>query len=367
MTRVFIYECLDYQAVAPLVERAFQEFAPPLAGRRVFIKPNILGPCRPDEHVTTHPAFVAAAVEACRRRQAAEIIVGDNPGMTSYGTTDHAARIAGIIDAADGCYRNIADAPQAVRGATPQMAELPVSRIVLEADFVLGLPKMKTHVATGLTGAVKNTFGYVVGAAKTQLHACNPSVADFARTVIDVFALRPPDLSIMDAVYAMEGQGPSGGRPRFVGRLLASPDAVALDACAGRMMGFKPGAIAHLVAAQERGLGVADLSRLEIAGRADPIPGFRRPTLGLAFTSRVVSLLSRIYVVQPRANRRACVRCGACGKQCPVGAITMDPYPQIDPARCISCFCCHEFCRHKAMNLAPRVRWLQSLRGNRRT
>jgi uncharacterized protein (DUF362 family)/NAD-dependent dihydropyrimidine dehydrogenase PreA subunit len=366
MTKVLIYECLTYEAVAPLVERAFQEFAPPLAGRRVFIKPNILGPCPPEEHVTTHPALVAAAVEACRRRQAAEIIVGDNPGMTSYGSTEHAARVAGIVEAADGCYRNIADAPQAVRGATARIVELPVSRAVLEADFVISLPKMKTHVATGLTGAVKNTYGYVIGAAKTQIHACNRSVPDFARAIVDVFAIRPPDLSIMDAVYAMEGQGPSGGRPRFVGRLLASRDAVALDACAGRMMGFKPGAIAHLAEAERRGLGVADLSRIETVGRAEPIPGFRRPPIGLGFTNRVVSFLSRIYVTQPRANRKACVRCGACGKQCPVGAIRMDPYPKIDPAKCISCYCCHEFCRHKAMDFAPRLRWLQALRGKGR-
>ncbi len=366
MTKVLIYECLDYEAVAPLVERAFQELAPPLAGRRVFIKPNILGPCRPEEHVTTHPALVAAAVEACRRRQAAEIVVGDNPGMTSYGSTEHAARVAGIIEAADDCYRNIADAPQAVRGATARIVELPISRTILEADFVISLPKMKTHVATGLTGAVKNTFGYVIGAAKTQLHACNPAAADFARAIVDVFALRPPDLSIMDAVYAMEGQGPSGGRPRFVGRLLASRDAVALDACAGRMMGFKPGAIAHLMEAQGRGLGVADLARIETVGRAEPITGFRRPPLGLAFTNRLISWLSRIYVSQPRANRRLCIRCGACGKQCPVRAIRMDPYPKIDPAKCISCYCCHEFCRSKAMDFAPRLRWLQALRGQGR-
>ena len=366
MSKVLIYECLDYQAVAPLVERAFQELAPPLAGRRVFLKPNILSPSRPEEHVTTHPTLVAAAVEACRRRQAAEIVVGDNPGMTCYGSTEHVARAAGIIDAADGCFRNIAETPQAVRGATPQMAELPVSRAVLEADVVISLPKMKTHVATGLTGAVKNTFGYVVGAAKTQLHACNPAMRDFAQALVDVFAIRPPDLSIMDAVYAMEGQGPSGGRPRFVGRLLASRDAVALDACAGRMMGFKPGAIAHLLVAEERGLGTADLSRIEIVGRAEPIPGFRRPPLGLTFGNGLASLLSHIYLIRPKANRRLCVRCGACGKQCPVGAIRMDPYPEIDVSRCIACFCCHEFCRHKAMNLARRVRWLQSLRGNPR-
>lgn len=362
MSKVIVYDCAAYDAVGPLIEAAFAALVPPLDGKRIFLKPNILGPCKPEMHVTTHPSLVRAAVEACRRRGAAEIVVGDNPGMTAYGSTEHAARAAGILDAADGCYRNIAEAPQAVRGATPRMDELPVARDVLEADVVIGLPKMKTHVATAITGAVKNTFGYVVGAAKTQLHALYPGPEAFARAVLDVYAVRPPDLSIMDAVWAMEGQGPSGGRPRFVGRLLASRDAVALDAAAARIMGLRVDEVPYLVAAGKRGLGEARLEAIEVVGSADPVPGFRRPKIGIAVGAFLARWLSRIFVTQPRADRRVCVRCGACAEQCPVDAIHMDPWPEIDADRCISCFCCHEFCRYKAMRLAPRVRLIKFLR-----
>ena len=363
MSKVVIYECPSYEAVGPLVERAMEEFAPPLGGRRVLIKPNILGPCRPEEHVTTHPSLVEAAVAACRRRGAAEIVVGDNPGMTSYGSTDHAARVAGIIDAAGECYRNIAESPQAVRGATPLVDELPISRAVLEADVVINLAKMKTHVATGITGAVKNTFGYVVGAAKTRLHAAYAGPQMFSRAVLDVFAIRPPEISIMDAVYALEGQGPSGGRPRFVGRLLAARDAVALDAVAAHLMGFRPQEVPYLVGARKRGLGEAELARLQIVGPAEPLPRFLRPRVGLALGAWAAGWLGRLYVTQPRPNKKVCVRCGACARQCPVEAIRMSPFPVIDAGRCISCFCCHEFCKYKAMKLSPRVRLFQRARG----
>ncbi len=363
MIRVLAYECDSYDAVAPVVERAFEELAPPLEGKRVLLKPNVLGPCPPEQHVTTHPGVVSAAVAACRRRGAAEIIVGDNPGMTGYGSTDHAARVAGIVEAADGCYRNLAESPRPVHGATPRFDRLPVSRAVLDADVVVNLPKMKTHVATALTGAVKNTFGYVVGAAKTGLHARYAGPKRFARAVLDVFAIRPPDVSIMDAVYAMEGQGPSGGRPRFVGRVLASRDAAALDAVVARMMGFRPDRVPVLEAARKRGLGETNLDRIRIEGPAEPIPGFRRPRIGTGVGSYATVVMGWFFVTQPRADRGKCVRCGTCARQCPVDAIRMNPYPAIDAEKCISCFCCHEFCKYKAMNLARRVRLFRRLRG----
>ncbi|MBN2583948.1 MAG: DUF362 domain-containing protein, partial [Planctomycetes bacterium] len=349
--------------VPPLVEQAFAACAPPMDGKRIFLKVNLLGPCRPDEHVTTHPSLVAAAVEACRRRGAAQIVVGDNPGMSSYGSTDHVARVTGTIDAAGEHYRNIAENPHMVEVPTPGVDRVPVSRAVLEADVVVGLAKMKTHVATGITGAVKNTFGYVVGAAKTQLHAACPGKEAFARAVLDVYALRPPDFSIVDGVYAMEGQGPSGGHPRFVGRLIASADNVALDAVMARMMGFRVEEIPYLVAAAKRGLGETGAERIEIEGPAEPIPGFRRPKFGLTVGTWGARLVSRIFVTQPRPDTEVCVKCGACARQCPVDAIRLNPYPLIDAAKCISCFCCHEFCKYKAMKLAPRIRAFKLLRG----
>jgi len=363
MSRVTIYHCPSYDSVGPLVERVFERFSPPLEGRRVLLKPNLLGPCPPREHVTTHPSLVSAAIDSCRRRGAAEIVVGDNPGMTSYGSTDHVARVTGIFAAAGECYHNIAENPRMIEGLTPGAERLPISAAVLEADVVVGLAKAKTHVATGITGAVKNTFGYVVGAAKTQLHAACVGKEAFARAILDVYALRPPDFSIVDAVYAMEGQGPSGGRPRFVGRLLASPDNVALDAVMADMMGFGPGAVPYLTAAAKRGLGETDLERIEIDGPADRIKGFHRPTFGLSVGTWAARWMSHLFVTQPRAAPDLCVKCGACCRQCPVEAIHMDPYPVINAELCISCFCCHEFCNYKAMRLAPRVRLMKSLRG----
>ena len=368
MSRVTVYPCSRYEDAATHVIAALEALCPCPTGKRVLIKPNILGPCPPEMCVTTHPTLVRAAVDYCRAHGAAEIIVGDNPGMTGYGSSDQTARISGIMDAADGCYRNLAHEPQTVPDPTGKGAPLPISRDVLEADIVINLPKMKTHVATGMTGAVKNTFGYIVGAAKTRLHAENPSPHDFARAVAAVFALRVPHVSIADAVMAMEGQGPSGGKPRHVGLIIASTDALALDAVICHLMGIDPQRVLYLRAAADMGLGQLDLRQIEVVGdAADPIADFRPPAIGRGLGTFIARWLSWLFVTQPRANRAKCVRCGTCAKQCPVDAIAMTPCPAIDAAKCISCYCCHEFCKFHAMDLAPRSRLLKRLRGGKKS
>jgi uncharacterized protein (DUF362 family)/Pyruvate/2-oxoacid:ferredoxin oxidoreductase delta subunit len=378
MSRVLLYSCEQYDEAAACVRAALEALCPDVSGKRVLIKPNMLGPCVPEMCVTTHPVIVRAAVDWCRDCGAGEVIVGDNPGMTGYGSSDQTARISGILEAADGCYRNLAQDVRTVEIASGRGSALPISGAVLDADVVINLAKMKTHVATGLTGAVKNTFGYVVGAAKTRLHASHASPADFARSVAEVFALRPPDVSITDAVMAMEGQGPSGGRPRHVGLIMASCDAPALDAVMARLMGLDAADVLYLSQAARMGLGTISAEEIQVerialhdSGAAAPggveaIAGYRPPTIGRGLGTTLARWLSWLFITQPRADRRKCVRCGTCARQCPVEVIEMNPFPVIDAAGCISCFCCHEFCKFQAMNLSPRVRLFRFLRGGRR-
>jgi len=359
--RVSIYPA-DYEHVEETVERAFEEHGPPVEGRTVLVKPNILGAMAPERHVNTHPSLVRATVAALRRRRAGRILVGDNSGMRAYGSNEQAARVAGIFEAAGGHYVNLGASPVAVKVKSDFAAELAFSREVLEADVLVSLPKMKTHVATLITGGIKNAYGHLVGGEKSRLHREAVGPENFARAVVDVYQVRPPDLAILDAVVAMEGQGPSGGRPREVGRLLASRSAVALDAVMAAMMGLAPRAVPMLRIAEARGLGPADLGAIQMEGPFEVVRRFKRPGVGMGLGAFAARIGTYLLVTQPRVRAGKCVRCGSCVKACPVGAITMtDAGPVIDDARCISCFCCHEMCRYNAMKLAPRMRFLQGL------
>jgi uncharacterized protein (DUF362 family)/Pyruvate/2-oxoacid:ferredoxin oxidoreductase delta subunit len=361
--RVGIY-LSDYEHVEQAVERAFDAYAPPVEGRTVLVKPNILGAMGPERHVTTHPAVVRATVAALRRRRAGRILVGDNSGMRAYGSNEQAARAAGILEAAGGHYVNLGASPVAVKLKSEFAAELAFSREVLEADVLVSLPKMKTHVATLITGAVKNTYGHLVGGEKARLHREAAGPENFARAIVDVYQVRPPDFVILDAIVAMEGQGPSGGRPREVGRLLASRQAVALDTVMAAMMGLEPRSVPMLRIAEARGLGPADLGAVEIDGEFEVVHKFKRPGVGMGLGGFAARLATYVIVTQPRVRRGKCVRCGSCVKACPVSAITMtDAGPVIDYAKCISCFCCHEMCRYESMDLTRRMRFLQGLGG----
>jgi uncharacterized protein (DUF362 family)/Pyruvate/2-oxoacid:ferredoxin oxidoreductase delta subunit len=286
--------------------------------------------------------------------------VGDNSGMRAYGSLEQAARVAGILEVAGKHYVNFGASPVPVKMDSPYAEQLTFSREVLEADVLVSLPKMKTHVATGITGAIKNTFGHLVGGEKTRLHHEAVGAENFARAVVDVFQVRKPDLTIMDAVFAMEGQGPSCGRPREVGRVLASDNAVALDSVMAAMMGLAPRRVPMLRIAEERGLGPADLERIAIDGPFAAVPKFKVPGISMGFGALLARVGATVFVTRPVVKHQKCVKCGSCAKACPVQAITMtEAGPEIDPVKCILCFCCHEMCRYEAMDLARRMKFLR--------
>ena len=85
-------------------------------------------------------------------------------------------------------------------GVTPSRSTLmcpsPVSLSseIFEVDAIVNLPKMKTHAFTYITGAVKNTFGYVVGGNKMLIHSLATSPEKFAEAILDIYSIKPPVL-----------------------------------------------------------------------------------------------------------------------------------------------------------------------------
>ncbi len=114
---------------------------------------------------------------------------------------------------------------------------------------------MKTHGMTMLSGAVKNNYGLLAGAQKSWYHYYSEKPELFAEILIEMYRLRPPDLVIMDGILAMEGYGPCSPEVRRVNKVLASTDAVALDAVMARMMGFRTDEVPYLRIARDLGIG----------------------------------------------------------------------------------------------------------------
>jgi len=230
---------------------------------------------------------------------------------------------------------------------------------VLEADYLITVPKLKTHCLTLFTGAVKNSYGILAGAEKARLHAAARSPARFAEALVDVYGVRPPDLALMDAVVAMAGDGPTHGRPHRLGLFLASADPVALDATAARIVGVEPERVEHLRVAAARGLGAIAAAAIAVDGDPGTASGFALPSTfraGLLTWAANAVAFRILHRSRLRVNVRKCRRCGACATACPAGAMQLrgGEY-RIDAARCQHCYCCSELCPEGAVEVLGAV------------
>jgi uncharacterized protein (DUF362 family)/Pyruvate/2-oxoacid:ferredoxin oxidoreductase delta subunit len=320
-------------------------------GMKVLLKPNLLTAADPQRAVTTHPVVVQAIAE----------LVQEAGGVVSIGDSP-----AGPLKNAPAVWRKsgLAELAAHNKGQLIPFEEVTwkrldgndylIARPVFEADLVINLPKLKTHMLTLYTGAVKNLFGAIPGTRKRELHFQAPGVQDFSSILVDVLALVQPGLTIMDGILGQEGNGPGmSGTPHRYGCLAASADPVALDTVMIEALGYRQHEVLHVVEAGARGLGVSDLDRIQIEGNPG-VPDFgelRLPDSHWYFRAPAwaAAPLRRITRLRPRMTDTACTGCGKCAEACPRAAITPGQPPTFNLDRCIGCLCCAEVCSQGAI------------------
>lgn len=349
MSKVLVYKVND--DVRGKVRAIFDEFAPALKDRRVLIKPNMLAAMPPEAGTNTHPAVLEAVVLECLER-GASVIAGDNSASIERNPY-YTAEKAGYIEACHGCFGGLSSEVVQVPSNSRLVKSFWISKAVLDADYVINVPKLKSHVVMILTGALKNTLGYVPGGCKNQLHFKTAGRKQFAEILVDIHRLRPPDLHIMEALTVMEGNGPDSGPLREVGKVLASTDPVALDATAIRMTGQDPARVPLITIAQDKGLGTWTEDSIEVVGDFELIPDFQPVTPGYWASAEATAVFAELGKIKPLFYPDKCTPCDLCGLRCPVGAIVTIGEPKIDEEKCISCFACVEFCQKGAFEVPP--------------
>lgn len=368
MAVVSLIRCADYhldrvrRAVREAVDRigGIESFVSP--GETVLCKVSMLRGAPPERAISTHPAVAVAAAELVREAGAVPVI-GDSCGGADYGLSAKALEVSGIGPAAReaGLETVLFETAGQERVEIPQgryLRQIWVSRAVTSADRILNLPKLKTHIETLMTGGVKNMLGCLPGAGKLAVHRIAPSPGDLGHALLDIYSVLRPTLTIMDGVVAMEGNGPSRGRPKPIGALLASTDAVALDHVAARLIGCKPRRVPTIAPAAERGLGENRAERIEVRGASiDHLRPrrFKLPSNALmrAMPGPLLSWANQqLFTVRPEWNRKGCDQCGTCVESCPVQAMREDEGTiQIDRQCCIECFCCFELCPEQGIEV----------------
>lgn len=349
------YELLPLrQAVIRLLEPLGGISAFINSGDQVLLKPNLLSAKEPAKAVTTHPAVVRVVAELVREAGGV-VLIGDSPGIGGFLRV---AEKSGISDAAHDSGASLVEFKDGVEvQGKGTFRSIRLARAYYEADKIINLPKLKTHEMMTMTCAVKNLFGAVVGAEKAGWHLkAGRSQQLFARLMLEIYLLKKPVLNIVDAVTAMEGNGPGSGDPIKLGVLIAGVNPVAVDVIAGKLAGM-PANLLHIEReAVNMGLPGALSEDIVLCGTPlgdIPEVRFKLPA-GLDVQFGLPSFLTKVLknhlTSYPAADPKTCVLCGICRDACPPAAITIQNSAlSVDKARCIRCWCCRELCPHDAM------------------
>jgi ferredoxin len=233
-----------------------------------------------------------------------------------------------------------------------------------QVEAIVNIPKLKTHILTGITGAIKNVLGLLPGSLKRAVHVAAPTGGAMALALVDIYGgikrKAPIVLHVLDGITGMEGMGPSKGKARQAGWLSASTDPVALDAVGAAIMGFQPDHIKIITRSAEAGFGVFDKAHINLIGGAWEelsVPGFRHPfTRTREWTERfipkalLVLAFDRLNEAKPNIRTEGCLRCGQCLEACPAQALQLtDEGLRLNRDLCIECYCCLEHCPHDGL------------------
>ena len=367
MSIVSVTTCRDYSQseVSEAFTRVLSPFGAPdwlKPGVKIVIKANLVSMMKPESAATTHPALL---VELCKRlREAgAEVIVGDSPGGLYNAAYVNAIYSVTGVKAVTETGADVNHDFGHTHAANPNglvMKELDYTSYLDWADVIINFCKLKTHGMMGLSASVKNMFGCIPGTVKPEYHYRYNEHRTFANMLIDINERFKPRLCIVDAVDGMEGNGPTAGKPRHIGALLASDSPYACDVVCAQIIGLNPDEIETISAARERGLEPA----YDVFGTPEQFYisdyDLVRNRKEMSFNHELQGITGKLFgkIVKscvcpvPDVKKADCIGCEKCFNICPAKAITMkDRKPVIDRSKCIRCFCCQEFCPKGAMKV----------------
>ena len=268
-------------------------------GDRVVVKPNLAYPYPPP--ATTDPSVVEAVARLCVEAGAREVMVGDSSSYScknilGYGRWSNmdVIRSTGMDKAAERAGAKIVDFDSA-KWATVTipggviLRRTEIASPMLEADVVINVPAMKTHLETLATLAIKNYHGIIPDRWKIQFHK-----DEISQKIVDIHKAVKTHLVVMDGLLGMEGLGPRMGSPVRMDLILASSDTVAIDAVTSQVMGIEPDEVETTRLARTQGIGNGSLDSIQTVGLGigEVRRPFRRPDV------RISGIFPGVTVIQ---------------------------------------------------------------------
>jgi uncharacterized protein (DUF362 family) len=221
-------------------------------GNRVLLKPNLLTGARPGKECTTRPELVYAIAQMVMEA-GGNPFLGDSP---AFGSAKGVAVANGYLPILEELNLPIIEFHgQRYQTVNEGFNHLLLCKEAMEADVVINLPKVKSHTQLVLTLGVKNLFGCVPGKMKAWWHMeAGKDANRFGEMLVETARAIDPNLTITDGIIGHEGNGPSGGEPRPLGVLAASPDVFALDRAMVEILNIPPEQVPTVAASMRLGL-----------------------------------------------------------------------------------------------------------------
>ena len=356
---VGIYKCSEYDenklddVINKLfLEHGFDEMI--LKGMNVALKPNLVSKKKPGEAVTTHPLFIKAVAKKIISL-GANVVLCDSffssykeNVLENYYTYNELKPLEEI-----GLKLNYDTSSEYVKIKGDLVSGCDIISPILNSDLVINLAKVKTHSLLNFSCATKNMFGILPGLRKTEMHSRFPKQIDFANAVIDISLAIKNQISIVDGILALEGNGPTAGTPRKLGVILASENQFELDYVANEIIGMD--VKDSYIVAESIKRNLCDPTNIKVVGEKIEnvkVTGFKFPdTIGKK-TMGIGAGFAKHIKPYPIFNKDKCKLCKICIERCPRGALCVkNGKISLIKKKCIACFCCHEHCPYKAIDI----------------
>ena len=240
------------------------------AGDVVFLKPNMSFPNPPEWGSTTHPEVIRTVVKMCAEAGAKRIIAADFPMRRAESCLERSGMTALAAELSELTFVQLGDAKHFETVAAPKAVEfkdVAVAKLLRKADVFINLPSAKAHSGTVVSFGMKNLMGVIEN--RGVFH----QGYDLQSAVADLAGLVRPQLTILDASYALLTNGPGGpGRSEQLDTIIAGTDPVAVDAAGIGLAEWNnrtltPSDVRHIALAAERGVGSLTVPEEQIVRR----------------------------------------------------------------------------------------------------
>ncbi|MBR3835390.1 MAG: DUF362 domain-containing protein [Clostridia bacterium] len=335
---------------------------------RVVLKPNLVTDKEAAFSVTTNPRLVFAVIRCLRDIGVNNIIIADCPGgaLLLFSQMQDVYKKTGYDFLSEYAHLNTDFESSDIETADGLVnRKFNIINIIKNADYIINLPKLKTHNITCITAGVKNIFGTIPGLQKPAFHAKYPGVSDFSNMLVELAATVDADFTIIDAVDIMEGNGPTNGKKRYLGLTFSGKDVFGLDSFVAEILGVPKNQVPTITAAEKKGLITSDFTAV---GDTDfrPDSPIVLPDLKMAestggkivarLNTLFVKLDSAVFMKYPQMNSK-CIQCKKCVVTCPAKALSVkDKKIVLDKNKCIGCLCCDEVCPEGAVDIRKKIK-----------